>query len=132
MEELLNQFMGQMENRFEQMEERMDARFEQMEKRFDQVDARFEQIDNRFEQMDKRFDTVEQDIRSLTEEVRHNQTENRSHFKHVEAKLEQQQQQTFEVVVEEIKGIKIDINYLNQKVGKHDMEINNLHQRLQA
>ena len=96
MEELLKQFMGQ------------------MDKRFDQIDAR--------------FDKIELDIKSLTEEIRNNQTENRSYFKHVEAKPEQQQ--AFRGVAEEIKGIKIDINYLNQKIAKHDMEINNLHQRL--
>ncbi|WP_255551535.1 hypothetical protein [Sporosarcina sp. E16_8] len=44
-------------------------------------------MDKRFDQMESRFDKVEQDISSLTEEVRLNQTENRSHFKHVEAQL---------------------------------------------
>ncbi|MEK5037237.1 hypothetical protein [Sporosarcina sp. FSL K6-3457] len=123
MEELLKQFMGQMDSRFEQMEKRMDVRFEEMEKR---MDARFEEMeermDARFDQVDKRFDKVELDMAN-------NQTENRSHFRHIEERLDKQEQ-TFEVVAEEIKGIKIDINYLNQKVAKHDMEINNLHQRL--
>jgi hypothetical protein len=50
-------------------------------------------------------DQVEQDISSLTEEVRLNQTENRSHFKHVESELEQQQQ-TFQVVADETKSVK--------------------------
>ena len=88
-------------------------------------------VDKRFEHMDKRFDKVEQDIRSLTEEVRLNQTENRSHFKHVESQLEQQQH-TFQVVGDEIKGDKIDIQYLNQKTSKLDMEVNNLIQRFQS
>lgn len=99
MEELLKQFMGQMNKRFDQM-------------------------DKRFDQMDARFDKVELDMAN-------NQTENRSHFRHIEERLEEQQQ-TFQVVAEEIKGIKIDINYLNQKVAKHDMEINNLHQRFHS
>lgn len=34
--------------------------------------------------------------------------------------------------VEEIKGLKIDVDYLNGKIGKHDMEINILNQRFQA
>ena len=121
--------MGQMENRFEQMEGRMDARFEQMDARFEQMDERFEQMDARFDKMDVRFDQVDKRFDKVELDMANNQTENRSHFRHIEERLDQQQQ-TFEVVAEEIKGIKIDINYLNQKVGKHDMEINNLHQRL--
>ncbi|WP_186672139.1 hypothetical protein [Sporosarcina sp. BP05] len=106
------------------MEELLKQFMEQMDKRFDQMESRFDQVD-------KRFDKVEQDIRSLTEEVRLNQTKNRSHFKHVESQLEQQQH-TFQVVGDEIKGDKIDIQYLNQKISKLDMEINNLIQRFHS
>ncbi|WP_438312573.1 hypothetical protein [Sporosarcina sp. FA9] len=90
-----------------------------------------EQMDKRFDQMDKRFDKVEHDIRELREEVGHNQTENRSHFKHLESKLEQQQS-TFQVVADEIKGVKIDTMYLSGKMGGHETIINNLRQRIQS
>ena len=123
MEELLKQFMGQMDSRFEQMEKRM-------EKRFDQIDARFEQIDVRFEQIDARFDKVELDIKNLTEEVRNNQTENRSHFKHIETQLDSQQQ-TFQVVTKELTSVKMDIDFLLGKTGKYDAELNKLTQRMQ-
>lgn len=119
MEELLKQFMSQIE-----------GRFDKMDKRFDQIEERFEQVDKRFEQIDKRFDKVEQDISDLREEVRHNQSGNRSHFKHIESRLDQQQS-AFQVVADELKGLKIDTEYLTGKTGKHDATINNLQQRIQ-
>jgi ABC-type transporter Mla subunit MlaD len=76
-------------------------------------------------------DQVEQDIRSLAEEVRLNQVENRSRFKHVESQLGQQQW-TLQVVADEIKGLKVDIECLIQKIGKYNTEINNLIQRVQS
>ena len=37
-----------------------------------------------------------------------------------------------EIVSEEIKGIKIDIDYLSSKIGKHDMQLNNVMHRLKS
>lgn len=138
MEALLKQFMGQMDKRFDQMDKRfeemdkrfdeVDMRFEKIDKRFDGVDVRFETIDKRFDGVNARFDKVEKDIASLKEEVRNNQTENRSHFKFIETKLDEHNQ-TFHVVADELKGVKIDITYLNRKSGEHDLSLNNLIQR---
>lgn len=85
-------------------------------------------MDKRFDQMDKRFDKVEEDIASLKEEVRNNQTENRSYIKFIETKLDEHSQ-TFQVVTGELKGVKIDITYLNRKRAEHDLSLNNLIQR---
>ncbi|MBO2534236.1 hypothetical protein JGZ98_00070 [Rummeliibacillus suwonensis] len=74
------------------------------------------------------FDKIEQRLDDLQLELRNNQTENRSHFKHIESRLEQQQH-TFQIVADELKNVKIDIDYLSQKTGIHDMEINNLKRR---
>lgn len=83
------------------------------------------------EQMNKRFDTLEQGMKELKEEIDNTQIENRSYFKHIESQLEQQQR-TFQVVSDELKGMKIDIEYLSEKTGKHDAEINNLNRRIQS
>ena len=115
--------------RGEILEDLLKQLMSQMDKRFDQMDKRFEQIDQRFDLIDTRFDKVENDIKELKEVVSDNQTENRSHFKHIESTLDQQQS-TFQVVAEEIRGVKIDIEFLSQKTGKHDAEINNLNQRI--
>lgn len=97
-----------------------------------------EQMDKRFDQLEKSVEEIKGEVQELKVEVQgikiemaHNQTENRSHFRHLESKLDVQQN-TFQVVAEEIKGTKLDLGYLSQKIGKHDMEINNLTQRLQS
>ena len=74
---------------------------------------------------------IKREVQGIKVEMANNQTKDRSHFKHIESKLEAQQN-TFQIVAEEIKGVKIDIDYLNGKMGKHDMEINNLNQRFQS
>ena len=68
--ELIQQFIQQMDKRFEQVDlrfgmiekhfEQIDKRFEQVEKRFEQIDKRFEQVEKRFEQIDKRFEQMDQ------------------------------------------------------------------------
>lgn len=58
-------------------------------------------------------------------------TETSSHFKHLESKLDQQQK-TFEVVGSELKNVKIDIEFLSEKTGKHDTELNSLNKRIQS
>lgn len=127
MEELLKQFMGQMDKRFEQI----DKRFEQMDKRFDQIEQSMAGIKGEVQGLKGEVQELKVEVQGIKVEMANNQTENRSHFKHIESKLVAQQS-TFQIVAEEIKGVKIDIDYLNGKMGKHDMEINNLNQRFQA
>ena len=57
--------------------------------------------------------------------------EMRSNFKHTNEKLDEHRK-VFEVVSGEIKGIKIDVDYLSSKMGKHDMELNNVKHRLKS
>jgi len=76
--EILQQFMQQVDKRFEQLQNSMDKRFEQVDKRFEQMqssmDKRFEQVDKRFEQMqtsmDKRFEQQHQDIMGVHQEIK--------------------------------------------------------------
>jgi hypothetical protein len=63
MEELLKQFMEQMNNRFDQVDQRfdrMDQRFEKMDQRLDRMDQRFEKMDQRLDRMDQRFEKMDQ------------------------------------------------------------------------
>lgn len=61
--------------------------------------------------MDERFD-------NLT-------TEMRSHFKHIETKLDHHEK-LYQVVSNELNAAQIDIEYLSEKTGVHDKEINQL------
>jgi predicted nuclease with TOPRIM domain len=67
----------------------------------------------------------------LETKIDHVTTEMRGHFKNIENILESHQK-VFEVVSDEIKSMRIDIDYLSGKTGKHDTEIHNLKKRLQS
>ncbi len=47
-------------------------------------------MEERFDLIDKRFDKVKLEIREKKVEMANNQTENRSHFRHMEERLDQQ------------------------------------------
>ena len=52
-------------------------------------------------------------------------SELRSDFKYTNDKLDEHRN-IFELVSDEIKSVKIDIEYLSSKTGKHDTELNNI------
>jgi archaellum component FlaC len=68
-------------------------------------------------------------VESLKETFENNATEFRN-FKHIETKLDQHED-VFKTVAAEIKGVKIDIDYLSKKAGIHDKEINQIKMRIQ-
>jgi archaellum component FlaC len=99
MEKLLKQMMEQMNRQFE----KIDSRFDEVDKRFDEVDKRFNSVDQRFNSVDQRLDIVEGSIKSLQVTVENNASEFRSHFRHIENKLENHDKM-FEMVSEELRG----------------------------
>lgn len=68
------------------------------------------------ERIESKVGAVASKVDDLTSELR-------SNFKHTNEKLDEHRK-VFEVVSGEIKGIKIDVDYLNSKMAKHDMELN--------
>lgn len=58
-------------------------------------------------------------------------SELRSNFKYANGKLDEHRK-VFDVVSGEIKGVKVDIEYLSSKTGKHDTELNNIINRLRG
>ncbi|MBS4210108.1 hypothetical protein [Bacillus sp. FJAT-50079] len=63
--------------------------------------------------------------------VDHLSSELRSNFKYTQDKLDEHRH-IFEVVSNEIKGVKVDIEYLSSKTGRHDTELNNIINRLRG
>jgi archaellum component FlaC len=92
-----------MEKLLEQMMEQMNRQFEKIDSRFDEVDKRFDEVDKRFNSVDQRLDIVEGSIKSLQVTVENNASEFRSHFRHIENKLENHDKM-FEMVSEELRG----------------------------
>ena len=83
------------------------------------------------DQMNIRFDNLDQNMKDLKQQMNHNQIENRSYFKDIESRLDEQQS-TFQVVSDEMGQIKIDIAYQSEKTGRHDTEINNINKRTKS
>ncbi|MFJ8259014.1 hypothetical protein ACIQ4Z_17480 [Peribacillus asahii] len=54
-----------------------------------------------------------------------------SHFKYTNDKLDEHRK-VFGIVSDEMKGMKVDIDYLSSKTGKHDTELNNIMNRLKG
>lgn len=67
---------------------------------------------------------IEAKVDSLSSELR-------SNFKYTNDKLDDHRK-VFGVVSDEIKGVKVDIEFLSSKTGKHDTELNNLTNRLRG
>jgi archaellum component FlaC len=118
MEKALEQILVSMQEQIADLGSQMNSRFDVMEKRLDGVDERFDGVDKRLDAMDKRFDAVDERFDNLT-------TEMRSHFKHIETKLDHHEK-LYQVVSNELNAAKIDIEYLSEKAGVHDKEINQL------
>ena len=87
-------------------------------------------VNKSLDTIDSRLDKVESSIESLRETVENNATEFRSHFKHIETKLDRHEKQ-FEVFAEAIRGNEIDIKFLSEKSGVHEKEINQIKTRIQ-
>ncbi|MDM5228425.1 hypothetical protein QUF73_20060 [Cytobacillus sp. NJ13] len=92
---------------------------------------RFDSIDHEFADVKNRLGNVENRIGRLSEQIENNATEFRSHFKHIETKLDQHEE-TFHVISDALKGTKIDIEHLSKKSGVHETEINQLKKRIHS
>lgn len=70
------------------------------------MNERFEMIDNRFEMIDQRLARIDQRL------DRH--------------------EKMFELYSSDLKSVKVDVEYLSERIGLHDMQINNLNKRYQS
>lgn len=75
---------------------------ELLKQMMEQMNKQFEKIDKRFDKVDQQFDVVNKRIDSLKETVENNALEFRSHFRHIEAKLDEHDK-LFEIIADEMK-----------------------------
>ena len=76
------------------------------------------------ERMESKVDALDTKVDSLSSELR-------SGFKYTHDKLDEHRE-VFEVVSGEIKGMKVDIEYLSSKTGKHDLELNHIMNKIRG
>ena len=84
------------------MEKLLKQMMDQMNQQFEKIDQRFEKIDQQFVGVNQRLDRVDESIQTLKETIENNASEFRSHFRHIENKLENHDRM-FEVVSEEMR-----------------------------
>ncbi|WP_257350399.1 hypothetical protein [Pseudalkalibacillus decolorationis] len=89
------------------------------------------QILNEIKKVNNRLVNLETGQERIETKVDHLSSEMRSHFNHIEGKLDQHQA-VFKVVSDEMKSVNFDVDYLSSKTGKHDTEINNIKKKLQS
>ncbi|WP_419182795.1 hypothetical protein [Metabacillus fastidiosus] len=112
MEKILNQILHELKDlkqgqtRFETRMEKFESRMEKFEENQERFEARMEKFESNQQNFDEKLD-------NLTLELR-------SNFKYTNDRLEKHRK-VFDIVSGEIKGIKVDVNYLSSKIGKHDM-----------
>lgn len=81
-------------------------------------------LETKVDSLDRKVDNLETKVDNLSAGMR-------SHFNHIEGKLDQHQE-IFQVVSNEMKSVHIDVEYLSSRFGKHDTEINNIQKKLQS
>lgn len=141
MEKLFKQLIEQMNSRFDKLDDDIQLLGEEVSEIQKEVLGTNKEISNiRSEITDIKTDVndmktevkdIKTDVSDIKEVVTNHAIENISHFKYIERKLDEQNN-LFTVVESELKKVKIDIEYLSSKTGKHDVEIYNLNQRIQS
>ncbi|MCM3704342.1 MULTISPECIES: hypothetical protein [Cytobacillus] len=122
------------ENSLENVENRLgnvENRLGNVENSLENVENRLGNVENRLGNVENRLGNVEISVERLSEQIVNNATEFRSHFKHIETKLDQHEE-TFNIISDSIKGTKIDIVHLSEKSGVQEMEINQLKKRIHS
>ncbi|MEC1781679.1 hypothetical protein [Schinkia azotoformans] len=83
-----------------------------------------ERLEAKQDQFESNQNRLEAKVDSLISKMR-------SNFRYTNDRLDEHRK-VFEVVASEIKGVKIDIDYLNSKIAKHDMELHNIISKLKS
>lgn len=97
---------------------------ERLESKQDRFELNQERLESKQDQFESSQNRLEAKVDLLISEMR-------SNFKYTNDRLDEHRK-VFEVVASEIKGTKVDIDYLNTKVAKHDMELNNILSKLKS
>jgi hypothetical protein len=96
------------------------ARLEEGQQRLEENQLRLEERQQRLEERQQRWE----------EKLDNFMIETRSHFKIIEEELAEHRRM-FELLSNDWRNAKIDIDYLSAKTGKHDAEIHQIKKRLE-
>jgi hypothetical protein len=107
--------------------EENQLRLEERQQRLEERQQRLEERQQRLEEQQQRLEERQQ---RWEEKLDHFMIETRSHLKKIEEELVEHRRM-FELLSNDWRNAKIDIDYLSAKTGKHDAEIHQIKKRLE-
>ena len=124
--ELVELLRSVLKEELQPIHERLD-RLEAGQQRLEERQQRLEERQQRLEEQQQRLEEQQQ---RLEEKLDHFIIETRSHFKKIEDELADHRRM-FEILSHDWRNANIAIEYLNHKIGQHDLEIYQLKKRLE-
>ncbi|MGG2972435.1 hypothetical protein [Geobacillus stearothermophilus] len=98
--------------------------------RLDRLEAGQQRLEERQQCLEERQQRLEERQQRLEEKLDHFIIETRSHFKKIEDELAEHRRM-FEILSHDWRNANIAIEYLNHKIGQHDLEMYQLKKRLE-
>jgi chromosome segregation ATPase len=139
-QELIELFRSVLKEELQPVHEQL-ARLEEGQQRLEENQLRLEERQQRLEERQQRLEERQQRLEEQQQRLEERQQrweekldnfiiETRSHFKKIEEELADHRRM-FELLSNDWRSAKIDIEYLSAKTGKHDMEIHQIKKRLE-
>ncbi|ODA17771.1 hypothetical protein A5N86_07915 [Geobacillus thermoleovorans] len=110
--------------------DRLEAGQQRLEERQQRLEERQQRLEERQQRLEERQQRLEERQQRLEEKLDHFIIETRSHFKKIEDELADHRRM-FEILSHDWRNANIAIEYLNHKIGQHDLEIYQLKKRLE-
>ncbi|MEW5320586.1 hypothetical protein V2J23_00185 [Geobacillus thermoleovorans] len=98
--------------------------------RLDRLEAGQQRLEERQQRLEERQQRLEERQQRLEEKLDHFIIETRSHSKKIEDELAEHRRM-FEILSHDWRNANIAIEYLNHKIGQHDLEMYQLKKRLE-
>ncbi|ASS86535.1 hypothetical protein GLN3_05000 [Geobacillus lituanicus] len=110
--------------------DRLEAGQQRLEERQQRLEERQQRLEERQQRLEERQQRLEERQQRLEEKLDHFIIETRGHFKKIEDELADHRRM-FEILSHDWRNANIAIEYLNHKIGQHDLEIYQLKKRLE-
>ncbi|EPR26727.1 hypothetical protein QWV57_12330 [Geobacillus zalihae] len=110
--------------------DRLEAGQQRLEERQQRLEERQQRLEERQQRLEEQQQRLEEQQQRLEEKLDHFIIETRSHFKKIEDELADHRRM-FEILSHDWRNANIAIEYLNHKIGQHDLEIYQLKKRLE-
>jgi chromosome segregation ATPase len=116
--------------RLEENQLRLEERQQRLEERQQRLEERQQRLEERQQRLEEQQQRLEERQQSWEEKLDNFIIETRSHFKKIEEELVEHRRM-LELLSNDWRNAKIDIDYLSAKTGKHDAEIHQIKKRLE-